>query len=154
IVVPYLVGTKESATGGRGGHASVGGSGVAIAGSGGMVSGAKRGRGGSGGDAKVEQDGLAIGGPGGRGVGPAEGGQGGDGGGGGSGGDVVAGGGGGHVAGPGVWTPPARSGYEVHQRALDLPIDPSIAQFGRGGAVAGYAEKWAIVDQIRQEYLG
>jgi hypothetical protein len=63
------------------------------------------------------------------------------------------GGAGGHVAGPGVWLPPARSGYEVHQRALGLPVDPYLAQFGRGGAMAGYNEKLAVVDKIREDYL-
>ena len=58
------------------------------------------------------------------------------------------GGGDGNVAGPGVWLPPTRSGYEVHQRALGLPVDPYLAQFGRGGAMPGYNEKLAIVDKI------
>ncbi len=110
-------------------------------------------RGGNGGSVRVDGDGLAIGGPGGRVVGDAKGVRGGDGGGAGSVGDVVVGGGGGHVAGPGVWLPPARSGYEVHQRALGLPIDPFLAQFGRGGAMAGYNERLTIVDRIREEYL-
>lgn len=110
------------------------------------------GRGGDGGSVRIEGDGLAIGGPGGRAVGDARGARGGDGGGGGI-GDVVVGGAGGHVAGPGVWLPPARSGYEVHQRALGLPIDPQFAQFGRGGAMAGYNERLTIVDSIRGKYL-
>jgi len=110
------------------------------------------GRGGNGGSARVE-GGLAIGGPGGRVSGDARGLRGGDGGGEGSVGDVVVGGGGGHVAGAGVWLPPARSGYEVHQRALGLPVDPYLAQFGRGGAMAGYDEKLAVVDRIREDYL-
>jgi hypothetical protein len=63
------------------------------------------------------------------------------------------GGEGGHVAGPGVWLPPARSGYEVHQRALGLPVDPYLAQFGRGGAMPGYNEKVTVVDRIREDYL-
>ncbi len=111
------------------------------------------GRGGNGGSARVEGNGLAIGGPGGRVSGDARGVRGGDGGGEGSVGDVVVGGEGGHVAGPGVWLPPARSGYEIHQRALGLPVDPYLAQFGRGGAMAGYIEKLAIVDRIREDYL-
>jgi hypothetical protein len=110
------------------------------------------GRGGNGGSARVEGNGLAIGGPGGRVSGDARGVRGGDGGGGG-GGDVVVGGGGGHVAGPGERLPPARSGYEVHQRALGLPVDPYLAQFGRGGAMAGYVEKLAVVNKIREDYL-
>jgi hypothetical protein len=110
------------------------------------------GKGGNGGSARVEGNGLAIGGPGGRVAGDARGVRGGDGGGG-SIGDVVAGGGGGHVAGPGVWLPPARSGYEVHQRALGLPVDPFFAQFGRGGAMPGYNEKLTVVDAIREKYL-
>lgn len=111
------------------------------------------GRGGNGGSARVEGNGLAIGGLGGRVSGDARGLRGGDGGGEGSVGDVVVGGGGGHVAGAGVWLPPARSGYEVHQRALGLPVDPYLAQFGRGGAMAGYDEKLAVVDRIREDYL-
>jgi hypothetical protein len=111
------------------------------------------GRGGDGGSARVDGNGLAIGGPGGRVSGYARGVRGGDGGGAGSIGDVVVGGGGGHVAGPGVWLPPARSAYEVHQRALGLPVDPYLAQFGRGGAMAGYNEKLTVVDTIREEYL-
>jgi hypothetical protein len=110
------------------------------------------GRGGNGGSARVEGNGLAIGGPGGRVSGDARGVRGGDGGDGGI-GDVVVGGGGGHVAGPGVWLPPARSGYEIHQRALGLPVDPYLAQFGRGGAMAGYNEKLTVVDRIREDYL-
>ena len=109
------------------------------------------GRGGNGGSARAND--LAIGGPGGRVVGDARGAQGGGGGGEGSVGDVVVGGGGGHVAGPGIWLPPARSGYEVHQRVLGLPVDPYLAQFGRGGAMAGYDEKLAIVDRIREGCL-
>jgi hypothetical protein len=111
------------------------------------------GRGGNGGSARVEGNGLAIGGPGGRVSGNARGIRGGDGGGKGSVGDVVVGGGGGHVAGPEVWLPPARSGYEVYQRALGLPVDPYLAQFGRGVAMPGYNEKLAVVDRIREDYL-
>ncbi|WFU14447.1 hypothetical protein [Bradyrhizobium sp. CB3481] len=99
-------------------------------------------------------NGLSMGGPGGRVSGDARGVQGGHGGGGHVAGDgVVVGGGGGHVAGPGVWLPPARSGYEVHQRALGLPVDPYLAQFGRGGATPGYNEKLAVVDRVRETYL-
>lgn len=111
------------------------------------------GRGGNGGSAWVEGDGSAIGGPGGRVSGDASGLRGGDGGGAGSVGTEVAGGGGGHVAGPGVWLPPARSGYEVRQRANGLPVDPLLAQFGRGAAMAGYDEKLAAVNSIREDYL-
>lgn len=143
---------EEVAKGGTGGNATVGGSGTAIAGAGGSVSGSGNGQGGDGGHAKVAGDGLAVGGPGGRVTGRATEGRGGDGGGGGI-GDVGAGGGGGHVAGPGVWLPPARSGYEVHQRALGLPVDPHLAQFGRGAVMPGYTEKLIVVDQIRADYL-
>ena len=110
------------------------------------------GRGGDGGSVRVEENGLAIGGPGGRVSGDARGVRGGEGGGGGV-GAVVVGGEGGHVAGPGVWLPPARSGYEIHQRALGLPVDPYLAQFGRGGAMAGYNEKLAVVNRICEDYL-
>jgi hypothetical protein len=41
----------------------------------------------------------------------------------------------------------------VHQRALGLPVDPYLAQFGRGGAMAGYNEKLTVVDTIREDYL-
>lgn len=110
--------------------------------------------GGKGGSVQIEGDGLAIGGPGGRVAGDPRGVRGGDGGGGHHKGDGIAvGGGGGHVAGPGVWLPPARSGYEVHQRARGLRVDPYFAQFGRGGAMPGYNEKLAVVDKIREDYL-
>jgi hypothetical protein len=104
-------------------------------------------RGGNGGNAQVDGNGLAIGGAGGRIAGNAKGVRGG-GGGRVTGDGTVVGGGDGNVAGPGVWLPPTRSGYEVHQRALGLPVDPYLAQFGRGGAMPGYNEKLAIVDKI------
>jgi hypothetical protein len=111
------------------------------------------GKGGDGGSVHLDGNGLAIGGPGGRVSGDARGLQGGNGGGGGghvTGNGIVAGGG---MAGPGVWLPPARSGYEVYTRSLGLPVDPYRAQIGRGGAMPGYDEKLAIVDRIREEYL-
>jgi hypothetical protein len=111
-------------------------------------------KGGDGGSAQVDGNGLAIGGPGGRVSGDPKVFRGGDGGGGHVAGDgVVVGGSGGHVAGPGVWLPPARSGYEVHQRSLGLPVDPELAKFGRGGAMPGYEERLAVVDKIREDYL-
>ena len=36
----------------------------------------------------------------------------------------------------------------MHQRARGLPVDPYLAQFGRGGVMPGYNEKLAIVDKI------
>jgi len=41
----------------------------------------------------------------------------------------------------------------VLQRALGLPVDPYLAQFGRGGAMPGYTERLVVVDRIREEYL-
>jgi hypothetical protein len=38
-------------------------------------------------------------------------------------------------------------------RALGLSVDPNLAQYGRGGAMAGWPERKAVVDQIRQRYL-
>src|SRR5712691_846837 len=106
------------------------------------------GQGGKGGDASVLGSGVAIGGPGGVS------GKGGIGGAGGSGevhGDGhAAGGAGGSVNDEGVWRPHAKSGYEVHQKALGLPVDPFIRQFGRGGAAAGYEPKLQVVQQLRE----
>lgn len=109
------------------------------------------GRGGKGGDAKVKGSGIAIGGPGGHG---GRFGQGGDGG---SvevdGDEHRAGGAGGSVSDDGIWRPPAKSGYEVHQRALGLPVDPFMRQFGRGGAAPGYEPKLQIVQELRDGYF-
>lgn len=107
--------------GGRGGNASVGGSGVAIGGPGGNAG--ERGRGGDGGSAHVAGDGYA------------------------------AGGAGGHVAKEGVWSPPAKSGYEILQRTLGLPVDPNLRQYGRGGAMAGYEPKLKIIEELRLSYF-
>jgi hypothetical protein len=150
-------GNIQMAKAGDGGGAHVTGSGTAIGGDGGSVSSdaPPDARGGDGGDAIASVGRrLAIGGPGGRAVGSAPGLAGQPGGGTeGSIGEIVVGGGGGHAGGPGVWLPPARSGYEVHQRKLSLPVDPYLAQFGRGGAIPGYDEKLEVVDQIRSDYL-
>jgi hypothetical protein len=104
-------------TGGKGGDAKVGGSGVAIGGPGGQAG--KYGRGGDGGSAEVQGDGHA------------------------------AGGAGGSVNDEGVWRHPAKSGYEVHQRALVLPVDPWMRPFGRGGAAPGYESKLQVVQEFR-----
>ncbi len=110
-----------------------------------------QGQGGHGGDAKVGGSGIAIGGPGGH---AGKGGRGGDGGGGEVKGDgVAAGGAGGHAGDVGVWRPPAKSGYEVYQRAMGLPVDPALRGFGRGGAGAGYEPKLKIVEELRVAYF-
>ncbi len=109
------------------------------------------GQGGEGGDAKVFGSGVAIGGPGGQA------GKSGRGGAGGSaevhGDGHAAGGAGGSVNDEGVWRPPAKSGYEVHQRALGLPVDPHLRPFGRGGAAPGYEPKLQLVQQLRDAYF-
>jgi hypothetical protein len=107
--------------GGKGGDATVGGSGIAIGGLGGRAG--KYGTGGAGGSAEVHGDGLAAGGTGGA------------------------------AGEDGVWRPPAKSGYEIAQRKLGLPVDPFLRQFGRGGAAAGYEPKLRIIEQLRATYL-
>jgi len=110
------------------------------------------GKGGKGGSAAVYGHGAAIGGPGGH-SGNLPG-IGGDGGSGFVNGDgASAGGEGGSVDGEFEWFPPARSGYEVHQRALNLPVDPVLRQYGRGGMSAGYAEKLAVVQNLRTAFF-
>ena len=83
--------------------------------------------GGQGGDARVSGIGIAIGGPGGQG------GKYGIGGVGGSAevhGDGLAAGGAGGAAGEDrVWRAPAKSGYEIAQRKLGLPVDPILRQY-------------------------
>jgi hypothetical protein len=109
------------------------------------------GQGGRGGDARVVGSGTAIGGPGGHGGGFGRGGDGGspemygDG--------HAAGGAGGSVNDEGIWRHPAKSGYEVHQRALGLPVDPRLRPFGRGGAAPGYEPKLKVVEQLRDAYF-
>lgn len=109
------------------------------------------GNGGKGGNAKVNGDGIAIGGPG----GPA--GKYGAGGAGGSAvvhGDGLATGGAGGAAGDdSMWRAPAKSGYEIAQRKLGLPVDPYMRQFGRGGAVSGYGPKLSVVEKLRTSYF-
>lgn len=107
--------------------------------------------GGGGGRAKAEGAGTAIGGPGGHG---------GDLGSGGAGGDAEVKGAGMAVGGEGgagadtrVWRPPARSGYEIAMDKTGQTPDPSIRRFGRGGAVAGYDEKFDLVEKLRDEYF-
>ncbi len=107
--------------------------------------------GGDGGSAKVVGSGIAIGGPGGMGGSFGIGGAGGsaevygDG--------LAAGGAGGHAGEHGVWRPPAKSGYEIAQRKLGLPVDPFLRQFGRGGAGPGYGEKLDIIEKLRELYF-
>jgi hypothetical protein len=135
--------------GGSGGSASVGGSGIAIGGAGGL--GGEQGSGGAGGSVSVGGNGVAIGGPGGH---AGKYGKGGAGGGGHHAGDVVAaGGGGGSVDSDTHWYPPAPSGYEVHQLAMGLPVDPTMRQFGRGGMSPGYAVRYQVVEGIRTNFF-
>jgi hypothetical protein len=109
------------------------------------------GRGGRGGNATVGGNGIAIGGPGGH---AGSGGRGGDGGGGTLQGDgLAAGGAGGHAGEEGVWRPPAKSGYEVAQRARGFPVDPELRKYGRGGAQPGYEPKLHIIEQLRDAYF-
>lgn len=109
------------------------------------------GQGGQGGSAKVLGSGVAIGGPGGQ---AGRSGRGGDGGSAEIHGDGhAAGGEGGSVNDEGVWRHPAKSGYEVHQRALGLPVDPNMKPYGRGGAPPGYEPKLHIVEQLRADYF-
>lgn len=108
--------------------------------------------GGAGGNAKVGGSGIAVGGQGGRVFGPAGiGGQGGsaevsgDG--------IAAGGAGGSVGSEDYWPAPAKSGYELAQKARGLAVDPELRAYGRGGAVAGYEPKLAVVEKLREEYF-
>lgn len=110
------------------------------------------GTGGNGGNAKVGGNGIAIGGPGGNrdkyGHGGGNGGSAevqGDG--------LAAGGAGGSVDSDDLWSPPARSGYEVAMEATGQPIDPKMRQYGRGAPSSGYAFRYGIVEKIRGEYF-
>jgi hypothetical protein len=116
-----LMTTMPEGSGGKGGDAKVGGTGIAIGGSGGQAG--KYGIGGAGGSAEVHGNGLA------------------------------AGGAGGAAGEDGIWRAPAKSGYEIAQRKLGLPVDPYLRQFGRGGAGAGYESKLAIIEQLRAAYF-
>jgi hypothetical protein len=109
------------------------------------------GAGGKGGSAKVGGDGVATGGPGGSGGKYGKGGDGGT-------AEVVgnglaAGGAGGAAGDDGIWRAPAKSGYEIAQRKLGLPVDPAIRQYGRGGAVPGYEPKLRVVEQLRAAFF-
>lgn len=108
-------------SGGKGGEAKIGGSGIAIGGPGGQAG--SHGIGGAGGRAEVHGDGIA------------------------------AGGAGGAAGEDGIWRAPAKSGYEIAQRKMGLPVDPYLRQFGRGGAGAGYESKLAVVEQLRAIYF-
>ena len=113
--------------GGKGGNAEIKGNGIAIGGPGGRAG--KYGVGGDGGCAKIEGDGD----------GPIF--------------SIAVGGAGGSAGDYGIWRPPAKSGYEILQRQLGLPIDPFLRQFGRGGAGAGYEPKLKFVEQLRLSYF-
>ncbi len=109
------------------------------------------GNGGRGGDAKIGGNGIAFGGPGGQ---AGKYGTGGTGGSAEVHGDGLAVGGAGGAAGnDGIWRAPAKSGYEIAQRALGLPVDPFMRQFGRGGAVPGYEPRLAIIENLRASYF-
>ena len=114
-------GAPVNGTGGKGGDAKVGGSGLAFGGPGGAAG--KYGVGGAGGSAEVTGDGIA------------------------------AGGAGGAAGNDDVWPPPAKSGYEIAQKRMGLPVDPNMRQFGRGGAVAGYEPKLHVIEQLRAAYF-
>jgi len=107
--------------------------------------------GGKGGNAEVGGSGIAIGGPGGK---AGTYGRGGDGG---SaevkGVGIAAGGEGGSVDSDNLWSPPARSGYEVYMETTGQPIDPKMRQYGRGGMSPGYAFRYSIVEKIREKYF-
>jgi hypothetical protein len=111
------------------------------------------GSGGPGGSPTVIGDrNIAIGGPGGPG------GKSGFGGAGGGGSNVgskmlVAGGAGGAAGDNRLWRHPAKSGYEVAQKTLGLPVDPMLRQYGRGGAVPGYEPKLAVIEELRRAYF-
>jgi hypothetical protein len=111
----------------------------------------QQGAGGTGGGAKVGGNGIAIGGPG----GPS--GKYGTGGAGGAGevaGDGIATGGAGGASGDdGVWRAPAKSGYEIYQRKMGLPVDPNMRAYGRGGAMPGYEPKLQVVEGLRTSYF-
>jgi hypothetical protein len=66
---------------------------------------------------------------------------------------IVAGGAGGAAGDNRVWRHPAKSGYEVAQKALGLPVDPMLRQYGRGGAVPGYEPKLAFIEELRRTYF-
>ncbi|HWE72855.1 MAG TPA: hypothetical protein VG328_06825 [Stellaceae bacterium] len=66
---------------------------------------------------------------------------------------IVGGGAGGAAGHPCVWRHPAKSGYEVTQRARGLHVDPAIRRYGRGGAVPGYEEKLAVIQELRASYF-
>ena len=66
---------------------------------------------------------------------------------------IAVGGEGGSAGEDKVWSPPARSGYEIYMEKMGLPSDPLFKQFGRGGAVQGYTEKLQIIQQLRTEYF-
>ena len=66
---------------------------------------------------------------------------------------LAAGGAGGSVDSNTLWSPPARSGYEVAQEALHKPIDAKIRQYGRGGMSPGYLLRYDVVAKIRSQYF-
>lgn len=109
------------------------------------------GNGGKGGNASVGGNGTAIGGPGGAAGKHGKGGDGGsaevrhDG--------LAAGGAGGAAGDDGIWRAPAKSGYEIAQRQLGLPVDPTMRKYGRGGAMSGYEPKLQVVEQLRATYF-
>jgi hypothetical protein len=114
---------------------------------------AAAGSGGLGGSPKaIGNNNILIGGPGGPGGNSGFGGAGGGGSNVGS-NMLVAGGAGGAAGDDRVWRPPAKSGYEVAQKVLELPVDPILRQYGRGGAVPGYEPKLAVIEELRKAYF-
>ena len=47
----------------------------------------------------------------------------------------------------------SKSGYEILQRQLGLPVNPNLRQYGRGGAGVGYGPKLAIIEKLRALYF-
>jgi hypothetical protein len=109
---------------------------------------------GDGGSVTNINGGIGFGGPGGTFVNGGQG-RGGDGGGGVANGpgSSAGGGQGGSVGSDRYWPHPAKNGYETFQRAQGLPVAPGMRAWGRGGAVAGYEPKLAVVEQLRDKYF-
>jgi hypothetical protein len=111
------------AIGGDGGGAKVFGSGIAVGGPGGSIADGAQGRGGAGGNAEVYGNGIA------------------------------AGGAGGSVGSDSYWPHPAKNGYDAMMVAKGVSAPADYRWPGRGGAVAGYEEKLAIVKGLRARYF-
>jgi hypothetical protein len=66
---------------------------------------------------------------------------------------TLAGGAGGAAGNSRVWRHPAKSGYEVAQKALGLPVDLQMRSYGRGGSVPGYEPKLKLIEELRACYF-